>query len=157
MTHNTRAIRLYERMGFSVEGRRSECLVVDGQFIDELTMATLLPTAPATPLPLVRLPPYPSPRLPRRHPRPAGRGQRVGVPLATFLRTPCATDHVTEAQNRGTSSPQVTSRPHVSPRGPACAPPARVPLRRRPARGPLMKTVTESRHPFVHVFLMAAQ
>jgi RimJ/RimL family protein N-acetyltransferase len=46
MAHNTRAIRLYERMGFSVEGRRSECLLVDGQFIDELTMAVILP-APA--------------------------------------------------------------------------------------------------------------
>lgn len=51
MAHNTRAIRLYERTGFTVEGRRSECLLVDGQFIDELTMATLLPTPPATPLP----------------------------------------------------------------------------------------------------------
>ena len=43
MAHNTRAIRLYERMGFSVEGRRRECLLVDGQFIDELTMAVILP------------------------------------------------------------------------------------------------------------------
>jgi len=40
----TRAIRLYERMGFSVEGRRSECLLIDGRFIDELTMAVILPT-----------------------------------------------------------------------------------------------------------------
>ena len=51
MAHNTRAIGLYERTGFTVEGRRSECLLVDGQFIDELTMATLLPTPPPTPLP----------------------------------------------------------------------------------------------------------
>jgi RimJ/RimL family protein N-acetyltransferase len=43
MVHNTRAIRLYERMGFAVEGRRAECLLIDGQFIDELTMAALLP------------------------------------------------------------------------------------------------------------------
>src|SRR5689334_18381168 len=43
MAHNTRAIRLYERMGFSVEGRRAECLLIDGQFIDELTMAAILP------------------------------------------------------------------------------------------------------------------
>ncbi len=51
MAHNTRAIRLYERTGFTVEGRRSECLLVDGQFIDELTMAVLLPAPPpATPL-----------------------------------------------------------------------------------------------------------
>jgi RimJ/RimL family protein N-acetyltransferase len=46
MARNSRAIRLYERMGFSVEGRRAECLLVDGQFIDELTMAALLPAAP---------------------------------------------------------------------------------------------------------------
>ncbi len=51
MAHNTRAIRLYERTGFTVEGRRFECLLVDGQFVDELTMATLLPTP--------RLPPRP--------------------------------------------------------------------------------------------------
>jgi RimJ/RimL family protein N-acetyltransferase len=42
MAHNTRAIALYERMGFTVEGRRAECLLVDGQFIDELTMAAIL-------------------------------------------------------------------------------------------------------------------
>ena len=49
MAHNTRAIRLYERMGFSAEGRRSECLLIDGRFIDELTMAVILP-APAKPV-----------------------------------------------------------------------------------------------------------
>jgi RimJ/RimL family protein N-acetyltransferase len=43
MAHNTRAIRLYERMGFTVEGRRSECLLIDDQFVDELTMAAILP------------------------------------------------------------------------------------------------------------------
>ena len=43
MAHNTRAIGLYERTGFTVEGRRSECLLVDGQFVDELTMAAILP------------------------------------------------------------------------------------------------------------------
>ena len=43
MARNTRAIRLYERMGFAVEGRRCECLLVDGQFVDELTMAAILP------------------------------------------------------------------------------------------------------------------
>jgi RimJ/RimL family protein N-acetyltransferase len=42
MAHNTRAIALYERMGFTVEGRRAECLLVDGQFVDELTMAAIL-------------------------------------------------------------------------------------------------------------------
>jgi hypothetical protein len=29
-------------MGFSVEGRRSQCLVVDGRFVDELYMAMIL-------------------------------------------------------------------------------------------------------------------
>lgn len=43
MAHNHRAIRLYERMGFVVEGRRVECLLVDGQFVDELHMAAILP------------------------------------------------------------------------------------------------------------------
>ena len=43
MVHNSRAIRLYERMGFTVEGRRSECLLIDGRFVDELTMAVILP------------------------------------------------------------------------------------------------------------------
>jgi RimJ/RimL family protein N-acetyltransferase len=70
MAHNTRAIRLYERMGFSVEGRRSECLLIDGQFIDELTMATLLPVPPATLLSLAPLVPRPALCLASR-PRPA--------------------------------------------------------------------------------------
>jgi hypothetical protein len=30
-------------MGFSIEGRRAQCLFVDGRFIDELYMAALLP------------------------------------------------------------------------------------------------------------------
>jgi RimJ/RimL family protein N-acetyltransferase len=42
MAHNQRAFRLYERMGFVVEGRRRECLLVDGDFVDELYMAKLL-------------------------------------------------------------------------------------------------------------------
>ena len=49
MAHNHRAIRLYERTGFSIEGRRSECLLIDGQFIDELYMAMVLPQARAGP------------------------------------------------------------------------------------------------------------
>src|SRR5262245_59443578 len=43
MAHNHRARRLYERMGFSVEGRRRECLLVHSQLVDELYMAKLLP------------------------------------------------------------------------------------------------------------------
>jgi RimJ/RimL family protein N-acetyltransferase len=42
MAHNRRAFDLYSRLGFSVEGRRAECLLVDGQFIDEIYMAAIL-------------------------------------------------------------------------------------------------------------------
>jgi len=49
MAHNHRAIGLYERMGFSLEGRRKQCLIVDGQFTDELTMAAILTSPPAAP------------------------------------------------------------------------------------------------------------
>jgi RimJ/RimL family protein N-acetyltransferase len=42
MAHNQRAAGLYERMGFSVEGRRAQCLVIDGRFVDELYMAVML-------------------------------------------------------------------------------------------------------------------
>lgn len=43
MADNHRARRLYERMGFAVEGRRRQCLLVDGRLVDELYMAKLLP------------------------------------------------------------------------------------------------------------------
>jgi hypothetical protein len=36
MAHNHRAIALYERAGFVREGRRVDCLLVDGKFLDEL-------------------------------------------------------------------------------------------------------------------------
>jgi RimJ/RimL family protein N-acetyltransferase len=42
MAHNRRAFGLYSRVGFSVEGQRSECLLVDGRFVDELYMAAIL-------------------------------------------------------------------------------------------------------------------
>jgi len=42
MAHNHRAVGLYKRMGFSVEGRRAQCLVIDGRFVDELYMAAIL-------------------------------------------------------------------------------------------------------------------
>jgi RimJ/RimL family protein N-acetyltransferase len=45
MAHNERAARLYQRMGFEVEGRRRECLTVDGKLADELYMGKLLPAA----------------------------------------------------------------------------------------------------------------
>jgi RimJ/RimL family protein N-acetyltransferase len=43
MAHNHRAIALYERVGFVHEGRRAECLLIDGKFLDELNMAMTLP------------------------------------------------------------------------------------------------------------------
>ncbi|GAA3259590.1 GNAT family N-acetyltransferase [Dactylosporangium siamense] len=48
MAHNHRAIALYERMGFVHEGRRVGCLLIDGNFRDELSMAMILPS-PASP------------------------------------------------------------------------------------------------------------
>ena len=44
MAHNRRAFELYRRMGYTVEGRRRECLIVDGCLADELYMAKLLST-----------------------------------------------------------------------------------------------------------------
>jgi GNAT superfamily N-acetyltransferase len=153
MAHNTRAIRLYERMGFSVEGRRSECLVVDGHFIDELTMATLLPTAPATPLSLIPPPPL-APVAPFR----------VGVPGPICAR--CATGYVLpypvghRARNRGPEPQHFLTTRHTAPSRLTDSRMGSVgsrPSRPQTSRGPLVKTVKESRHPFVHVFLMAAQ
>ena len=46
MAHNRRAFELYQRMGYTVEGRRRECLIVDGRPVDELYMARLLPGPP---------------------------------------------------------------------------------------------------------------
>jgi RimJ/RimL family protein N-acetyltransferase len=43
MADNERAARLYERMGYVVEGCRRQCLLVDGRPVDELYMARLLP------------------------------------------------------------------------------------------------------------------
>jgi RimJ/RimL family protein N-acetyltransferase len=42
MTGNERAIRLYTRAGFRVEGTRLHSLKVDGAWVDELAMAKLL-------------------------------------------------------------------------------------------------------------------
>jgi RimJ/RimL family protein N-acetyltransferase len=50
MAHNHRAIALYERMGFAHEGRRADCLLIDGKFLDELYMAMILP-GPLSPRP----------------------------------------------------------------------------------------------------------
>lgn len=42
MTHNHRAIRLYESCGFDVEGRRRDALNIGGCYVDEFYMAKLL-------------------------------------------------------------------------------------------------------------------
>ncbi len=42
MASNARAIRLYRRVGFVVEGRRREALRVDGRYVDELYAGLLL-------------------------------------------------------------------------------------------------------------------
>jgi RimJ/RimL family protein N-acetyltransferase len=42
MTHNDRAIGLYTRVGYRVEGTREAALLVDNQLVDELWMAKLL-------------------------------------------------------------------------------------------------------------------
>ena len=44
MAHNQRARELYERLGYEAEGRRRECLIVDGLLVDEIYMAKLLTT-----------------------------------------------------------------------------------------------------------------
>jgi RimJ/RimL family protein N-acetyltransferase len=42
MTHNVRAIRLYTRMGFVIEGTKRHALLVNGTYLDEYAMAKLL-------------------------------------------------------------------------------------------------------------------
>jgi RimJ/RimL family protein N-acetyltransferase len=42
MTHNERAVSLYRRVGYEVEGTRRAALLVEGQLVDELWMAKLL-------------------------------------------------------------------------------------------------------------------
>jgi RimJ/RimL family protein N-acetyltransferase len=45
MTHNERAIALYRKMGFEIEGRHTAAIMVDGVLVDEYTMAKILPAA----------------------------------------------------------------------------------------------------------------
>lgn len=47
MRNNHRALRLYERAGFEVEGIRRDSLRIDGHYIDEYAMARLLNHTPA--------------------------------------------------------------------------------------------------------------
>lgn len=42
MEHNEAGIALYKKMGFEVEGRKLDSLLVDGNYVDELYMAKIL-------------------------------------------------------------------------------------------------------------------
>jgi RimJ/RimL family protein N-acetyltransferase len=46
MSHNPRAMRLYEQMGYVTEGVRKHSLYIDGRYVDEVVMAKLLDTGP---------------------------------------------------------------------------------------------------------------
>ncbi len=43
MVHNTAALALYQKRGFVIEGRRRDSLTINGAFVDEYALATLLP------------------------------------------------------------------------------------------------------------------
>lgn len=42
MTHNQRAVALYQRMGFQIEGVKKDSLLVGGAYVDEYYMAKIL-------------------------------------------------------------------------------------------------------------------
>ena len=42
MTHNERALRLYKKMGFKIEGLKEKSLIVDGKYVDEYYMGKIL-------------------------------------------------------------------------------------------------------------------
>lgn len=42
MAHNARGIALYQKMGFTIEGRMCDALKVDDQYVDEYMMAKIL-------------------------------------------------------------------------------------------------------------------
>ena len=46
MVHNERAVRLYQKMGFEIEGRKKQNLLVNGMYRDEFEMAKLLQNNP---------------------------------------------------------------------------------------------------------------
>ena len=46
MSHNARALRLYEKMQYRVEGMRRESLHVNGSYVDEFSMSKLLNDRP---------------------------------------------------------------------------------------------------------------
>lgn len=42
MCHNTRAIHLYDKNGFKIEGTKKNSMIVDGEYVDEYYMAKLI-------------------------------------------------------------------------------------------------------------------
>ncbi|GGA41823.1 GNAT family N-acetyltransferase [Paenibacillus yonginensis] len=42
MAHNERALALYRKAGFEVEGTKKDSIYVDGQYVDEFYMAKLI-------------------------------------------------------------------------------------------------------------------
>jgi RimJ/RimL family protein N-acetyltransferase len=42
MAHNERAIRLYKKMGFEIEGTKKHSLLISGSYVDEYYMAKLI-------------------------------------------------------------------------------------------------------------------
>jgi RimJ/RimL family protein N-acetyltransferase len=52
MAHNERAIHVYEKLGFKLEGRKSASLFKDGRYIDVYEMGLLLLDYPITPFQL---------------------------------------------------------------------------------------------------------
>ncbi len=42
MSHNERAIHLYQKMGFKIEGTKKHSLLVNGRYVDEFYMARIL-------------------------------------------------------------------------------------------------------------------
>ena len=42
MKHNVRAIGLYQKFGFEIEGMKKDSLLIDGQYVDEYLMGLVL-------------------------------------------------------------------------------------------------------------------
>lgn len=42
MAHNTRAVHLYEKMGYKIEGKKERSIMIDDMYIDEYYMAKLI-------------------------------------------------------------------------------------------------------------------
>ena len=47
MKHNVRAIGLYQKFGFEIEGMKKDSLLIDGQYVDEYLMGCVLRKWPA--------------------------------------------------------------------------------------------------------------